>query len=155
MKTSERIKYERKRAGLTQKQLAEKLGTSPQNLAQYENGKRNPKMGTLQKIADALNVPTSSLVDGPSESQRIKSLGEWIRNNDEKREQLIIELLNTHGYKVEYTNRYFLTITDHQGFSFYVRKDSFQDMIERCDKDIRYNIEKLLSESKEITDDKE
>ena len=36
--------------------MAQKLGTSPQNLAQYENGKRNPKYETIKKIANALNV---------------------------------------------------------------------------------------------------
>lgn len=42
--------------GLTQKELAAKLGTTPQNLAQYENGKRNPKFETIKKIAYALGV---------------------------------------------------------------------------------------------------
>ena len=50
MQTSERIKQARKKAGLTQKKLAEILGTSQQNLAQYENGKRKPKIETLKKL---------------------------------------------------------------------------------------------------------
>lgn len=43
MTTGEKIKTIRKKRGLTQRELAEKLGTTPQNLAQYENNKRNPK----------------------------------------------------------------------------------------------------------------
>lgn len=48
---------------MTQKELSERLGTSQQNLAQYENGKRNPKTQTLIKIAKALNIPVSELAE--------------------------------------------------------------------------------------------
>lgn len=61
MDIGEKIKYLRTEKGITQKELASKLGTSQQNLAQYENGKRNPKPETLKRIADALEVPISSL----------------------------------------------------------------------------------------------
>ncbi|MCC8101443.1 MAG: helix-turn-helix domain-containing protein [Clostridiales bacterium] len=63
MSTGERIKKARKTAGLTQKQLAAKLGTSQQNIAQYESGKRNPKQETLREIADILNVSIEDLKD--------------------------------------------------------------------------------------------
>lgn len=52
----ERIRDERKRAGLTQKQLGEKLGLSAQSIAQWENDLRKPKSGTLKKIAYALDT---------------------------------------------------------------------------------------------------
>lgn len=58
----EKIKEVRKEKELTQRELAERLGTTPQNIAQYETGKRNPKRETLQKIAQALNVPLSDLI---------------------------------------------------------------------------------------------
>ena len=63
VQTSERIKPARKKAGLTQKKLAEILGTSQQNLAQYENGKRKPKIETLKKIASALGVEIEDLAE--------------------------------------------------------------------------------------------
>lgn len=56
MSFATRLKEARSKAGLSQKDLALKLGTSPQNLAQYENGKRNPKKETLVKIANALDM---------------------------------------------------------------------------------------------------
>lgn len=59
----EKIKAARQKIGITQKQLAERLGTSPQNLAQYENGKRQPKIETLEKIASALGVSEFDLLD--------------------------------------------------------------------------------------------
>lgn len=57
MTTGELIKAARKEAGMTQAGLAEKLGISAQSVAQWENDLRNPKLDTLQKIADALSVP--------------------------------------------------------------------------------------------------
>ena len=56
MDTGKRIKEIRKANGITQKELSEKLGTSQQNIAQYENGKRQPKFETLRRIAKALDV---------------------------------------------------------------------------------------------------
>lgn len=56
MSFSERLKEARKKVGLSQKQLADKLGTSPQNLNQYESGKRNPKKKTVEKLAEALKL---------------------------------------------------------------------------------------------------
>ncbi len=43
----------RKSAGLTQKQLAEKLGTTQANIAELERGKRNITFSTLAKYARA------------------------------------------------------------------------------------------------------
>lgn len=61
MRSSEKIKNARLQAGLTQKELAKRLGTSQQNIAQYETGKRVPKIETLQKIAKALKVSVNEL----------------------------------------------------------------------------------------------
>ena len=61
MTTGQRIKAARKSAGFTQKELGEKLEISYQTIAQWENNLRNPKVETLQRIADALGVPVSEL----------------------------------------------------------------------------------------------
>ena len=62
MTIGENIRRIRKSKEMTQKDLAAKLETTPQNLAQYENGKRNPKPETLQKIADALGCDAFDLI---------------------------------------------------------------------------------------------
>lgn len=64
MSFSDRLKEARKRTGLTQIQIAEKLGITAQSYSQYETGKRRPKSDTLSKIADALNVGYSYTKDG-------------------------------------------------------------------------------------------
>ena len=51
-----RIKELRLKAGLTQEQLAKKVGLSEQAISLYELGKRNPKIEKWQKIADYFDV---------------------------------------------------------------------------------------------------
>lgn len=47
--------------GMTLKSLAEKLEVTPQFLSGIVNEKNNPNLTTLEKIAEALEVPVSSL----------------------------------------------------------------------------------------------
>ena len=54
MSIGESIKSARKAAKLTQKQLAEKMGVTPQHISSYERDIKKPKFETLKKIADAL-----------------------------------------------------------------------------------------------------
>lgn len=62
MTIGEKIKSYRKATGLTQKKLGELSGTSERTIQQYESGKRQPRIEQLQKIAETLNVPVSSLL---------------------------------------------------------------------------------------------
>ena len=41
----------RKETGLTQKQLAEKMGTAQANISRFENGNANPSLEFLQRMA--------------------------------------------------------------------------------------------------------
>lgn len=63
MTVAENIKRIRKEKNLTQKQLGEKCGMSESTLRQYEIGYRNPKLETIRRIAAALDVYISDLVD--------------------------------------------------------------------------------------------
>lgn len=63
MNIGEQIRNYRKKAGISQKELGERLGVSQQHIAQYENGKRIPKRETIRKIASALNMSDISLLD--------------------------------------------------------------------------------------------
>ncbi|EXG84091.1 putative transcriptional regulator [Clostridium sp. ASBs410] len=168
---AQKLKAIRQKRGFTQEKLGELSGINAGNIRKYESGTiSNPTYKTLEKLANALDVPVPFFISGGSSpgevnewdekvrqflkaeatTKHIKSTWEQIRDNDQKREELIIEVLKTHNYKLEEKDIHWLTVTDHQGFSFYVDKDDFQEMVQRCDKDIRYNIEKLLDESEEI-----
>lgn len=63
MTIGDRLRMLRKEAGLTQKELGEKLGVSASMIGQYEKNLRSPKFETLQKIASVLNVDIAKLVD--------------------------------------------------------------------------------------------
>jgi transcriptional regulator with XRE-family HTH domain len=57
-----KIKEQRKKRGLTQKELAEKLRISVHALSKYEQNQRKPSMSTIKQIAAALEVPWITLL---------------------------------------------------------------------------------------------
>lgn len=56
------IKFFRKKAKMTQVELAEKANISRSYLADVERNRYNPSLDTLKAIASALNVPVNSLI---------------------------------------------------------------------------------------------
>jgi len=83
--TGEKIKQARKNAGITQKNLGDKLGVSPVMISQYESNTRNPKLQTLQKIADALNVTLSDLLTSDTILNSEKSdITDWLSTMEEE-----------------------------------------------------------------------
>lgn len=70
--TGNMIKKYRKEKGLTQKKLGELCGIADSNIRKYESGNQNPKIETLQKIADALDVNIYSLLNIEVEKGFIK-----------------------------------------------------------------------------------
>ena len=60
-KLSDMIVYLRKRAGLSQQELADALGISRSTIGMYETGKREPDFETLEAIADFFNVDMNFL----------------------------------------------------------------------------------------------
>lgn len=57
------IKGLRERAGLTQAQLAEKMGASQSAVALWETGARMPRSNKLQKLAEVLECTVADLFD--------------------------------------------------------------------------------------------
>lgn len=62
MTIGERIKAARKAAGLSQKDLAEKMGVTQSNISQYENDYAKPSAATLFKYAEAIGCGLSDLL---------------------------------------------------------------------------------------------
>lgn len=58
-----KLKRLRKNRGMTQEALARKAKISLGYVARLEIGRHDPKLGTLQKIAKALGVPMSQLLE--------------------------------------------------------------------------------------------
>lgn len=61
-KFSERLKESRKKAGLTQNEIAEQLGITRPAYTQYETDKTTPNIETASKIADILKISLDYLV---------------------------------------------------------------------------------------------
>lgn len=59
---SEQIKKLRRRKGLTQGQLGERIGVSQQVITNYERGLREPNLETLSKIAAVLGASFEQIV---------------------------------------------------------------------------------------------
>ena len=60
----EAIRLARVKSGMTQDELAAQLNTTKSAISKYELGKREPNLEQLSKIAIALGVTVSDLVDG-------------------------------------------------------------------------------------------
>lgn len=107
MTTGQRIKAARKKAGLTQKELGNRLGISYQTLAQWENDLRNPKYETLQRIAAALNISADvlygltdeELLEIEQEAEACESYNSNGRGKDFYREWAISELIEERPHK--------------------------------------------------------
>lgn len=102
MEIGKRIQKYRKQAGLTQKQLAEKLGIVTGTMQQYELGKRQPRLEQLKRIADVLNVSWLELVD--NEDDRLSVVADFAFEAAEEalnkfrkkpHEDLFVEMFNS------------------------------------------------------------
>lgn len=70
---NDRLKEARLRAGLTQKQVAEKIGIATTTLSGYERGASDPDVGTLCKLMDALNTDANFLYQDYNQEETKKS----------------------------------------------------------------------------------
>jgi transcriptional regulator with XRE-family HTH domain len=62
MQLGEKIRRARKAQGLTQRQLAAKIGVWPAVLCHWEICARTPNVDSLMRVAIALGVPAASLL---------------------------------------------------------------------------------------------
>ena len=59
----------RKEKGMTQEQLAEKMGVTDKSISRWENGKTLPDISILVALAEELNVEISELLNGRKMTQ--------------------------------------------------------------------------------------
>lgn len=120
MNIGEKIKKYRKEAGLTQKQLAERIGRKEITIRKYESGEREPRISIINDICEALNLPIDEFGEELFEIKKIKNgrleeLKQKTFNTFNEYEsdplkksmtqyKLINDLLLIYGYKIEYYN---------------------------------------------------
>lgn len=71
MDISSRIASVRKSLGLSQAEVARRLGWSPPNYARIEKGRFTPSLKSLEAIAEALEVPLSALAEERAMSDEV------------------------------------------------------------------------------------
>src|SRR3546814_16587917 len=58
-----RLQRLRTKAGLSQAEVAKRMGVSPPSISSWEKGRARPKRGRMAKLATILGVPISDLLD--------------------------------------------------------------------------------------------
>lgn len=58
-----KIRFFRENAGMTQMELAEKLGVTQAAIAMWESGSRNPNIITIKKLATIFGCTADDLLD--------------------------------------------------------------------------------------------
>lgn len=69
MKIGERIRALRLDAGMTQEELAQRIGLKKQNISRYENSRVEPNIRTAKRIAEALGVSLEEMAVGVTVSE--------------------------------------------------------------------------------------
>ena len=60
-----KLSYSRLKAGMTQQQLADAMGTKKSNISRLESGNQNISLDTILKLADALDLKAGLLMEEP------------------------------------------------------------------------------------------
>ena len=66
MSVPERLRQRREELGLSQTRLAGIAGVNPATVNGIEAGSRSPSVRTIEKLAAALNIPATYLLEEPA-----------------------------------------------------------------------------------------
>lgn len=110
MKLPEKIQRERKKMGLSQEKLAEKIGVSRQAITKWENGLASPELEKIVSLSECFKVSTDYLLKDniteptPPQESALKGnkrmswrtwlggslFGIWCRSSPDRRRKLTI-----------------------------------------------------------------
>ena len=68
----EHIAYYRKKAGMTQEQLSEKMGVTAQAVSKWENGLTCPDLDSVARLSEILGVSVEQLIHGDAAVPSVK-----------------------------------------------------------------------------------
>lgn len=86
----QRLKLARKESGLTQRQVCDFTGIDDSSLSAFENGRQEPRLGILEKLANAYHLPLSFFFSDNSVSKQVVM---W-RNQPENKHRIQGDFLN-------------------------------------------------------------
>ena len=73
------LREARKLSGMTQKEVAEKVGIARSTYALYETGERSPDVEVVKKLAEVLNVSGDYLIGSKTVTMKYTALFEKMR----------------------------------------------------------------------------
>ena len=88
-KTGKLIASKRKEKGLTQEQLAEKLGVTNKAVSKWETGRGMPDLAIIQKLCEILGITVTTLLNGEENEEALILKLLWI-NEQLKQLYLVI-----------------------------------------------------------------
>lgn len=116
MNLGNNIKIARENKKITQKELAKRIEVSVISIQNYENNRRQPKIETLKKIADALNMQLTDLISNNLDdvtkeysvqddllNLRIKGIKYYLNENFLKDSEKTVLMNFTNDLLLEYT----------------------------------------------------
>lgn len=97
----ERVRHAREAVGLSQTEVADRMGVSPQGVQKWESGASFPRLSRLYRLAEVLTVPLSQLLpDNPEalpavnvEAVRARFLAERIARLPEEKVRALSVIL--------------------------------------------------------------
>ena len=89
---AERLKLLRKKSGLTQEELAERIGVSIMTLRRWEWGERTPRMDEIEKLVEAIDVTVDELLNGKNSEKWVLKI--VIGDEDEEMVDLTHDMLH-------------------------------------------------------------
>jgi len=139
MPISENLKALRKERGLTQKKLGELCGLAEITIRQYESGKYQPKIETIEKLARALKVSVKEIKEDITWNE-YQDTKEWynIDREVESVQGVIAVIAEIYG-KVSYVEK---EVSDHRVAYWIVGRTPNQFVIHEEDMDALYEMTK-------------
>ncbi|MBC1307942.1 helix-turn-helix domain-containing protein [Listeria booriae] len=111
----DRLKYLRKKKGITQAELGEKVNVTNVSISGYENGNRFPDTETLEKLASYFEVSTDYLLgrtDSPNTegTKKYNSIDDIVK--DKELHQWLFDLLDKNPESLESIKQLFESINN-------------------------------------------
>lgn len=87
-----RIRYERDRIGITQKELGQMVGVLPQTVSMWEQGRTTPDSITLNQLAEIFGVDISLILTDNADYEKRQAEKKQVFNLTKREELLITKL---------------------------------------------------------------
>jgi transcriptional regulator with XRE-family HTH domain len=91
------IAERRKALGLTQAELAEKLGADTVTVSRFERGSHLPSLQRLERVADTLGIPLAELLSQSTNlcTDQALLIQGWLANLSESDRKLTLDMMQT------------------------------------------------------------